>query len=95
MKLTSAELVKKIAQNSRFSVDDTALFMETFRFSVIDSLQKEGDVVYVKGIGKFFLKLRKGKYDTLSGARRKTKDKLAIVFEPSEGLATWDIGNTD
>ncbi len=91
MKLNNSALVEKIAQNSRFDVKDTGVFMKALRFSVIDSLQKEGDVVYLQGIGKFTLVLRKGKKDMLTGVERMTKDKLVIQFTPAEGLEIWNI----
>ena len=90
MKLNHSALVEKVAQNSRFDKKDTSLFMKALRFSVIDALQKKGDVVYLQGIGKFTLILRKGKVDMLTGVKRKTKDKLVIQFTPAEGLEIWD-----
>ena len=95
MKLNHSELVKKIAQNSRFEVKDTSLFMKALKFSVVDDLKKEGDVVYLQGIGKFTVILRKGKKDKLNGKERKTKNKLVIVFKPAKGLVLWNIDDMD
>ncbi len=91
MKLTHNELIKKIAQNTRTSENDVAIFMRALQFSIVDFIEKEGDSAYIKNIGKFEMKKRKGKVDSLSGERIRRKDKLFISFTPSQGLTSWKV----
>ena len=91
MKLNHSALVEKIAQNSRFESSEVSHFMKALQFSILDALEKRGDVVYLKGIGKFTLSLRKGKIDTLTGVKRKTEDKLVVQFTQSGGMKTWNL----
>ncbi len=92
MKVNHSALVEKVAQNSRFESNDVAHMMKALQFSILDALQTQGDIVYLQGIGKFELVLRKGKMDNLTGVPRMTRDKLTVQFSPSKGLETW---NTD
>lgn len=80
-KLRHRELSKKISRNTRIDKKDTDLMLEALPFALIDELQKEGDKVYIKNLGTFVVKLRKGKIDNLSGKPIKRRDKLVIRFE--------------
>jgi len=91
MKFPHSELVKKIAQNARMSECDTNKFIKALHFSIIDAMEKEGDVVYLQNIGSFTLKKRKGKIDKLSGKKIKRDDKMHIAFKPSKGLKIWKV----
>ena len=95
MKLNHSALVEKVAQNSRFENGDVAHMMKALKFSILDALQVQGDIVYLQGIGKFELVLRKGKKDHLTGVPRMTRDKLTVQFTPSKGLETWNIEDLD
>ncbi len=91
MKLTHRELVKKVAQNARMSEKDTSVFIKALQFAIVDAVDEEGDCAYIKNIGKFEMKLRKGKIDKLTGVPIKREDKLYISFTPSEGLTSWKV----
>lgn len=91
MKLTHHELIKKIAQNTRTTEKEVGIFMQALQFSIVDAVDKEGDAVYIKNIGKFEMKKRKGKIDKLSGIPIKRDDKMYISFTPSQGLTSWKV----
>jgi len=91
MKLTHRELVKKIAQNTRMPEDTIDTFMKALQFAIVDAVENEGDCAYIKNIGKFEMKKRRGKVDKLSGAPIKREDKLYISFTPSKGLTSWKV----
>ncbi len=91
MKLTHRELIKKVAQNTRTSEHDVGIFMNALQFAIVDAIEEEGDCAYVKNIGKFEMKKRKGKIDNLTGKKILREDKLYISFSPSEGLTSWKV----
>ena len=91
MKLTHRELTKKVAQNARMSERDADIFMKALQFAIVDAVETEGDCAYIKNIGKFEMKLRKGKVDKLRGHPIQREDKLYIAFTPSEGLTSWKV----
>jgi nucleoid DNA-binding protein len=91
MKLTHCELVKKVAQNTRMTEKDVDTFMKALQFAIVDAVEEEGDSAYIKNIGKFEMKKRRGKVDALSGKRIKRDDKLYISFTPSRGLTSWKV----
>ena len=91
MKLTHCELIKKIAQNTRAPEEEVATFMKALQFAIVDAVENEGDSAYIKNIGKFEMKNRKGKVDKLSGKEIKRNDKLYISFTPSRGLTSWKV----
>ena len=91
MKLTHCELVKKIAQNTRASEKDIDMFMKALQFAIVDAVESEGDCAYIKNIGKFEMKKRRGKIDKLFGKPIKREDKMYISFTPSKGLTSWKV----
>ena len=91
MKLTHCELVRKVAQNTRMSEKEIDTFMKALQFAIVDAVEEEGDSAYIKNIGKFEMKKRKGKVDKLSGIAIKRDDKLYISFTPSKGLTSWKV----
>jgi nucleoid DNA-binding protein len=91
MKLTHCELVKKVAQNTRMPEKDIDTFMKALQFAIVDAVEEEGDSAYIKNIGKFEMKKRRGKVDKLSGKPVKREDKMYISFTPSKGLTSWKV----
>lgn len=91
MKLTHRELIRKVAQNTRATEKEISVFMQALQFAIVDAVEKEGDCVYIKNIGKFEMKTRRGKMDKLSGEPVVRSDKQYISFSPSKGLTSWKV----
>jgi nucleoid DNA-binding protein len=85
------ELAEKISLNTRIKIEDVILILKALPFSLIDSLEIEGDKVYIENFGTFTVVIRKGKEDTLAAKRKRTKrrDKLVIKFSPSSNFITY------
>ena len=90
-KIRHKELAEKISLNTRIKIDDVILMLKALPFSLIDSLEIEGDKVYIENLGTITVVTRKGKEDTLEagGQRIKRRDKLVIKFSPSINFITY------
>jgi len=86
LKTVSAELVKKIAQNTRQEEKDVKKTLDALAFAIPDCLSSVGSVVYLKNIGRFELTEREGKVTELNGKYIKVKPHNAIVFRMSKTL---------
>jgi len=90
-KIRHKGLAEKISLNTRIKIDDVILMLKALPFSLIDSLEIEGDKVYIENLGTVTVVTRKGKEDTLEagGQRIKRRDKLVIKFSPSINFITY------
>ena len=90
-KITFNSLIAEISSKTGIGQKIVKTVVKALQKHITSNLRAEGDKAYIKDLGKFEIKKRKGKIDYLSGKPIKRPDKLHVTFVPSKGKEAWDI----
>lgn len=88
MKYYKSDLIDLISEKTGFYKMDIEEVVNCIICEIPKMLNKEGDELFLKGLGKFMCKLRKGRMwkRPVDGVEIEIPDGLLLKFKASEGM---------